>query len=147
MRLLQPCLKDQWDFLDDQFQVSWSPLCREYLLWWTRVARLREGVSFSLPVTDVSLLSDASDVGWGALIGENHAYGLWSLHQKTLSINLRELLAVQFGLRAFELLLVDLSVALFCDTTTTTVACVRLLPQFIMGLSNVTADALSRPIW
>ena len=22
MRLLQPCLKDQWDFLDDQFQVS-----------------------------------------------------------------------------------------------------------------------------
>ena len=63
MRLLQPCLKDQWDFLDDQFQVSWSPLCREYLLWWTRVAQLREGVSFSLPVPDVSLLSDASDVG------------------------------------------------------------------------------------
>ena len=27
MRLLQLCLKDQWDFLDDQFQVSWSPLC------------------------------------------------------------------------------------------------------------------------
>ena len=26
MRLLQLCLKDQWDFLDDQFQVSWSPL-------------------------------------------------------------------------------------------------------------------------
>ena len=73
MRLLQPCLKDQWDFLDDQFQVSWSPLCREYLLWWTRVAQLREGVSFSLPVPDVSLLSDASDVGWGALIGEHHA--------------------------------------------------------------------------
>ena len=24
MRLLQLCLKDQWDFLDDQFQVSWS---------------------------------------------------------------------------------------------------------------------------
>ena len=31
MRLLQLCLKDQWDFLDDQFQVSWSPLCREDL--------------------------------------------------------------------------------------------------------------------
>ena len=146
MRLLQPCLRDQWDFLDDQFQVSWSPLCREYLLWWTRVAQLREGVSFSIPVPDVSLLSDASDVGRGALMGEHHARGFWSPHQKTLSINLRELLAVQFGLRALELLLVDLSVALFCDNTTT-VACVRLLPQFIMGSSNVTADALSRPIW
>ena len=72
MRLLQPCLKNQWDFLDDQFQVCWSPLCREYLLWWTRAAQLREGVSFSLPVPDVSFLSDASDVGWGALIGEHH---------------------------------------------------------------------------
>ena len=63
MSLLQPCLKDQRDFLDDQFQDSWSPLCREYLLWWTRVAQLREGVFFSFPVPDISLLSDASDVG------------------------------------------------------------------------------------
>ena len=84
MRLLQLCLKDQWDFLDDQFQVSWSPLCREDLLWWSRVAQLREGVSLSLPAPDISFFSDASDVGWGALIGEHHASGLWSPHQKTL---------------------------------------------------------------
>ena len=171
MRLLQLCLKDQWDFLDDQFQVSWSPLCREDLLWWARVAQLREGVSLSLPVPDVSFFSDASDVGWGALVGEHHASGLWSPHQKTLSINLRELLAVQYGLKALEHLLVGLSVALFCDNTTTVAYLrrsggtfsstlnatareillwvedrhVRLLPQFIVGSSNVTADALSRP--
>ena len=171
MRLLQLCLKDQWDFLDDQFQVSWSPLCREDLLWWVRVAQLREGVSLSLPAPDVSFFSDASDVGWGALVGEHHSSGLWSPHQKTFSINLRELLAVQYGLKALEHLLVGLSVALFCDNTTT-VAYLRrsggtfsstlnatarevllwaenhrvcLLPQFIMGLFNVTADALSRP--
>ena len=47
MRLLQLCLKDQWDFLDDQFQVSWSPLCREDLLWWSKQVQLREGVSLS----------------------------------------------------------------------------------------------------
>ena len=171
MRLLQLCLKDQWDFLDDQFQVSWSPLCREDLLWWARVAQLREGVSLSLPAPDVSFFSDASDVGWGALVGEHHASGLWSPHQKSLSINMRELLAVQYGLQALEHLLVGLSVALFCDNTTTVAYLrrsggtfsstlnatareillwaenhrVRLLPQFIMGSSNVTADALSRP--
>ena len=171
MSLLQLCLKDQWDFLDDQFQVSWSPLCREDLLWWSRVAQLREGVSLSLPVPDVSFFSDASDVGWGALVGEHHALGLWSPRQKTLSINLRDLLAVQYGLKALEHLLVGLSVALFCDNTTTVAYLrrsggtfsstlnatareillwaenhrVRLLPQFIMGSSNVTADALSRP--
>ena len=171
MRLLQLCLKDQWDFLDDQFQVSWSPLCQEDLLWWARVAQRREGVSLSLPAPDVSFFSDTSDVGWGALVGEHHASGLWSPLQTALSINLRELLAVQYGLRALEHLLVGRSVALFCDNTTTVAYLrrsggtfsstlndtareillwaetnrVRLLPQFIMGSSNVTADILSRP--
>ena len=171
MRLLQLCLKDQWDFLDDQFQVSWSPLCREDLLWWARVAQRREGVSLSLPAPDVSFFSDAPDVGWGALVGEHHASGLWSPLQTALSIKLRELLAVQYGLLALEHLLVGLSVALFCDNTTTVSYLrrsggtfsstlnntareillwaenhrVRLLPQFIMGSSNVTADILSCP--
>ena len=119
MRLLQLCLKDQWDFLDDQFPVSWSPLCREDLLWWSKQVRLREGVSLSLPAPDISFFSDASDVGWGALVGEHHASGLWLPHQKALSINMRELLAVQLGLQAFEHLIVGMSVALFCDNTTT----------------------------
>ena len=166
MRLLQLCLKGQWDFLDDQFQVSWSPLCREDLLWWSR-----EGASLSLPAPDISFFSDASDVGWGALVGEHHASGLWLPHQKALSINMRELLAVQLGLQAFEHLIVGMSVVLFCDNTTTVAYLsrsggtfssalnstarevllwaesrrIRLLPQFIMGSSNVTADALSRP--
>ena len=82
MRLLQLCLKDQWDFLDDQFQVSWSPLCREDLIWWDRVAQRREGVSLSLPAPDVSFFSDASDVGWGALVGEHHASGLGLLFRQ-----------------------------------------------------------------
>ena len=85
MRLLQLCLKGQWDFLDDQFQVSWSPLCREDLLWWSKQVQLREGVSLSLPAPDISFFSDASDVGWGALVGEHHASGLWLPHQKALS--------------------------------------------------------------
>ena len=75
MRLLQLCLKGQWDFLDDQFQVSWSPLCREDLLCWSSQVQLREGVSLSLPAPDISFFSDASDVGWGALVGEHHALG------------------------------------------------------------------------
>ena len=171
MRLLQLCLKDQWDFLDDQFQVSWSPLCRKDLLWWSREVQLREGVSLSLPAPDISFFSDASDVGWGALVGEHHASGLWLPHQKALSINMRELLAVQLGLRAFEHLIMGMSVALFYDNTTTVAYFCRsggtfsstlnatarevllwaesrrihLLPQFIMGSSNVNADALSRP--
>ena len=132
---------------------------------------MREGVSLSLPAPDISFFSDASDVGWGALVGEHHASGLWLPHQQALSINMRELLAVQLGLQAFEHLIMGMSVALFCDTTTTVAYLrrsggtfsstlnatarevllwaesrrIRLLPQFIMGSSNVNADALSRP--
>ena len=84
---------------------------------------------------------------------------------------MRELLTVQYGLLALEHLLVGLTVVLF-DDNTSTVAYLRrsggtfsstvnaevreillwaetnrfrLLPQFIMGSSNVTADILSRP--
>ena len=125
----------------------------------------------NIPAPDISFFSDASDVGLGALVGEHHASGLWLPHQKALSINMRELLAVQLGLQAFEFLLVGMSVALFCDNTTTVAYLrrsggtfsatlnatareillwaenrrIRLIPQFIMGSSNVTADALSRP--
>ena len=52
--------------------ISWTTSFRSpgslsvesFLLWWTRVAQLREGVSFSSPVQEVSFLSDASDVGF-----------------------------------------------------------------------------------
>ena len=80
-------------------------------------------------------------------------------------------MAVQYGLLALEHLLVGLTVGLFGDNTTTVAYLrrsggtfssslnaevreillwaesnrFRLLPQFIMGSSNVTADILSRP--
>ena len=31
----------------------------------------REGVDLSLPVPDLSFYSDASNVGWGAIVGEH----------------------------------------------------------------------------
>ena len=142
MRLLQLCLKGQWDFLDDQFQVSWSPLCREDLLWWSKQVQLREGVSLSLPAPDISFFSDASDVGWGALVGEHHASGLWLPHQKALSINMRELLPVQLGLQAFEHLIVGMSVALFCDNTTTVAYLRRSGGTFSSTLNSTAREVL-----
>ena len=88
-----------------------------------------------------------------------------------VSINARELLAVQLGLHQFQSSLQGRTVAVFCDNTTA-VAClrkeggtrspllstlaqeilrwtesfsIRLAPQFLPGSNNVLADALSRP--
>ena len=59
----------------------------------------REGVDLSLPVPDLSFYSDASDVGWGAIVGEHQVSGVWTPSQREFSINLKEMMAVQKGLR------------------------------------------------
>ena len=97
--------------------------------------------------------------------------GVWTSSQRELSINLREMMAVQKGLLEFSSLLRGKTIALFCDNVTT-VAYLRrsggtrsrvlflkareillwvesmkitLLPQFIQGSLNTRADLLSRP--
>ena len=102
---------------------------------------------------------------------DRHASGRWTEEEASLSINMREMLAIQQGLRDFLPLLKGKRVALFCDNTTA-VSYLRkeggtkvqllflkareilvwveshnilLLPQFIAGELNMTADALSCP--
>ena len=72
----------------------------------------REGVDLSLPVPDLSIYSDASDVGWGAMVVEHQVSGVWTPSQRELSINLREMMAVQKGLFEFSLLLRGKTIAL-----------------------------------
>ena len=170
MRLLQICLKDQWDFLDVQFQISWSPPYRDDLLWWARVAQQREGGSLSSDSRHQLFLRCLGR--WlGGPSGRKPCLGpLISSSGRSLLQHERELLTVQYGLLALEHLFVGLTVVLFGNNTTT-VAYLRrsggtfssslnaeargillwaetnrfcLLPQFIMGSSNVTADVLSR---
>ena len=171
MRSLQLRLRSKWNFRDDYLRIPWDSLCQEDLLWWSWAIQQREGVDLSLPMPDLSFYSDASDVGWGAIIGEHQVSGVWTPSQKELSINLREVMAVQNGLLQFSSLLRGKTIALFCDNVTT-VAYLRrsggtrsqvlflkareillwiesmqitILPQFIQGSLNTRADLLSRP--
>ena len=171
MRPLQLRLLALWDFRDDHAKISWTADCKRDLLWWSEAVQTAKGRSLHLPVPDLSFYSDASDIGWGALIGDHQASGRWNQQEISLSINMREMLAVQLGLREFQHILQGKTVALFCDNVTT-VAYLRkqggtvsrqlflkareiivwtenhqvvLLPQFIAGSSNSSADLLSRP--
>ena len=71
-----------------------------------------------LPVPVLSFYSDASDVGWGAIVGEHQVSGVWTPSQRELSINLRKMMAVQKGLLEFSSLLRGKTIALFCDNVT-----------------------------
>ena len=171
MRSLQLCLHRSWDRLDLQAPVSVTQECLRDLQWWLHLPRLSSGVSLCQVSPDLHFWSDASDVGWGAHLDGQVASGLWDMHQAALSINARELLAVQLGLRQFQSSLQGRTVAVFCDNTTavaylrkeggtrspllnslaqeilrwTESLSIRLAPQFLPGSNNVLADALSRP--
>ena len=171
MRSLQLCLHQSWDHLDLQAPVMVTQECLRDLQWWLHLPRLSSGVSLCQVSPDLHFWSDASDVGWGAHLDRQVASGLWDTHQAALSINARELLAVQLGLRQFQSSLQGCTVAVFCDNTTavaylrkeggtrspllnslaqeilrwTESLSIRLAPQFLPGSNNVLADALSRP--
>ena len=170
MRSLQLCLKRNWNFVDDSKVIPWEDSCLGDLQWWLDRSNLTPGVPLESPMPDFHLYTDASDQGWGASIEGRSSSGLWSQAEKVLSINHRELLAVYLAILAFRDLLRGQQVALFSDNTTavsylkklggtrsatlnsTAQLILRLceedkivlLPQFIAGVLNVKADALSR---
>ena len=169
MRALQLALHRSWDHLDDSFLVSWSDDCLQDLLWWMDRDRLCCEVSLSQLSLDLDFWSDASDVSWGAHLGPEVASGLWPPKEASLSINARELLAVERGLLHFRSSVSHSTVAVFADNSmamaylrsaggTRSPALssiaqhiplwselhhVRLAPQFIMACHNVLADSLS----
>ena len=171
MRSLQLCLNRSWDHVDLSLPVAWSAECLQDLQWWLHLPRLSQGVSLRQVSPDLDFWSDTSDVGWGAHLGPLVASGLWDLEQASLSINARELLAIQHGLLHFQSSLCGQTVAVFSDNVTAvaylrkeggtrspllnTIAqgilhwpeslAIRLAPQFIPGSNNVLADTLSRP--
>ena len=107
----------------------------------------------------------------GATVADHIASGVWLEGEASLSINHRELLAVERGLRALRTYLEGRVVAVFSDNTTAVVYLRRqggtlspalntvaqrilrwaeqlnivLMPQFVPGRNNVVADALSLP--
>ena len=170
MRTLQFTLHKEWDGLNDQFPISWSPHCREDLLWWSDIENLTPGVPLKVQDPEMFLYTDASDQGWGATLDSSHASGLWGEDLRGQSINYRELMAVSLAIDHFASSLSGATVALMCDNSTAISylkkaggtkslslnllaqeilrKCERLritlIPQFVAGSLNVLADSLSR---
>ena len=145
-------------------------MIRQDLSWGLDCDRLELGFSLEQVSLQLELWSDTSDVGWGAHWDEQVASGLWAPEDVELSINARELLAIERALRWFAPHLAGSSVAVFADNSTdisylrnqggthssflNSIAqrilrwvedlSVVISPQFTMGKHNVLADALSR---
>ena len=171
MRSFQFTLRRHWDHVDQSVLVEWTPEIRQDLDWWLDHERLEHGMSLEQVSPQLDLWSDASDVGWGAHLGEEIASDLWAPEEVELSINVRELLAIERALLWFAPQLCGSSVAIFVDNATAITYLrnlggthssllnsvaqrilrwaeslpVVLSPQFIIGKHSVLADSLSRP--
>ena len=75
-------------------------------------------MSLSQVSPDLDFWSDTSNVGWGTHLVDEVASGLWSIEEVSLSINARELFAVERVLLHLQPLLSGSMVAVFADNST-----------------------------
>ena len=76
--------------------------CQNDLQWWINQLSTWNGRSLISPAPDLTITTDASLKGWGAVCQGVHTRGLWTPEESLLHINALELKAALFALRAFS---------------------------------------------
>lgn len=136
--------------------------------WW--LLNLKKSTPLFPPKTQTFISTDASDLGWGAVVAGNYFQGRWSHRQRSWHINLKELFAVRAAITLNQSLLSDNLIIVYSDNKTV-VAYIRnqggpkslslfketkklfdlismlgihIIPHFIQGRLNSLADSLSR---
>jgi hypothetical protein len=149
--------------------IALSQGSREDLEWWLHALSHWNGAA-AMPIpADMTLTTDSSDLGWGAVLGDKEARGSWTQFSARCHINARELEAVLLGLQSFKDLLHGKSVLLRSDNVTVVASVNRLYGRshrlnflirqifdhcqennitlravWIPGVTNKDADRLSR---
>ena len=97
--LLIQTLKDHQ--FNSKFPIILNSLSREELSWWITSLRSVNGSPITPPAPDLTILSDASKVGWGASCQGRTTNGKWSSQESTQHINLLELKAAFLAVHTF----------------------------------------------
>jgi hypothetical protein len=142
----------------------------QHLDWWLKEDHLLAGVRFPALAPQVTLVTDASNLGWGGHVGPQTVSGVWNAHESGLHINALEMLAVEKSLIALLHLTQGRRVLVKSDNATTVAylnkqggthsptlcwQAIRLLlwaegkgitlsAVHIPGVDNAIADSLSR---
>lgn len=79
-----------------------NPDCKADLLWWTSVEKILVGAPVHPPHPTITIHSDASTKGWGAVLNwQTWSGGQWSPSKATQHINYLEPLAAFLAIKAF----------------------------------------------
>jgi hypothetical protein len=95
-RHIQNCLIHQVALNNGSYQgtVHLDPQARGELQWWIANIKQVNGSAIHRPVTEMTITSDASKMGWGATFGKLSTNGRWSHQESLLHINVLELKAI-----------------------------------------------------
>ena len=87
------------------------------ITWW--IKNLDHSFGFlSLPPFQLTIVFDASPLGWGAVLGNMSTNGRWFPRELDLHINVREILAAYFAVKSFKSQVENKHVKLMVDNTT-----------------------------
>ena len=103
-----------------QARIKLSQESLEELQWWCNNIETAE-YSICTPNSkiDVTLYTDASNKGWGAVMGEEKTGGRWTETESNNHINCLELMAVFLGLKALYINITSVHICIYSDNTTT----------------------------
>ena len=90
---------------------------KEEIKWWKRNVRHRSKKVRQLQ-PDITLITDASSEGWGAVYGDEKTGGRWSEEELDDHINVLELRAILLGLQSFFKDKKDIEILIKSDNTT-----------------------------
>lgn len=91
---------------------------KQHLVWWLNRTNFFRGVRLEQGSAQVILITDASQLGWGAHLNTCHTAGHWPDHYSTKHINWLELKAVQLALQTFVKFVKDKIVLIRTDNST-----------------------------
>ena len=142
---------------------------RKDLEWWLHALDQWNGAPIKLQPVDIQITTDASSDGWGAVLSNLEASGLWNARVSHMSSNARELLAIHMAILSFSSRLRGKCVQVLSDNVTacayinnlggpsqdlTTIATslwvdchdlgITLRAKHLAGTANTHADRLSR---
>ncbi len=88
------------------------------LQWWLQNITSMNGSPIMFPPPDITIFSDASKQGWGAVCSDRQTNGKWSATERLLHINILELKAAFLGLKSLLKNHCSITVALNMDNST-----------------------------
>ena len=122
-------------------KMSLTARAKREVRWWVKYNNEDPG-SIMKPPVDFVLHADASNAGWGAVAGDISTGSRWSRREMKHHINAKEMLAIEFGLKALFKNEQNVHIQIFSDNTTA-VAYVRKMG----GCQSLSCFNIATRIW